>query len=89
MATASTTLSPDSSPPLTRLLTRSEVATFLRVGVDAIDRFTRRAEHPLPCRQAGRRHLFAVDEVTEWTIQEAVRGGTRRKPRRRKAGAAV
>lgn len=55
------------------LLTESEVARYLRVSRDAITRFKRRRDDPIPYEKAGRRCLYDLDAVRAWTRRNARR----------------
>ena len=53
------------SPP-SGLLTRPELAEFLRVSVNAVDKFVHDRNDPVPHYKFGRKLLFNLAEVLEW-----------------------
>lgn len=61
------------APMAPTLMTRKEVADFLRLSLDGVDTLVRRPEHPLPMLRAGRRLLFRLDAVLQWCEREAER----------------
>jgi hypothetical protein len=56
-----------------RLMTRREVARYLRVSLDGIRTLQRREVDPLPVLMAGRRFLYERREVLKWARREANR----------------
>jgi hypothetical protein len=56
---------------LPRLLTEKEIARYLRVSRDAITRFKRRRNDPIPFEKAGRRCLYDLAAVRAWTRRSA------------------
>jgi len=78
-------------PPITEatLLTRAQAATYLGISEWAIHQFTtHRAanDNPLPVRKAGRRDIYLIAELLEWTAREerrSERSKARRKQRRK------
>ena len=53
-----------------RFLTVEELAEMLRVEVRTVYSWV--AHEKVPFRKAGRRTIFLIDEILEWTAQESL-----------------
>ena len=63
------------------LLTRKELARFLHVSTDAVDKYVRDKADPLPVLRFGRRHLFDREEVLNWMRRRSQPARKRRRSR--------
>lgn len=58
---------------LRKLLTEEELSELLRVSRDALAKFRRDREDPLPFMMAGRRYLYDEAQVLKWATRQARR----------------
>lgn len=56
-----------------RLLTEAEICELLRVSREAVLKFRRHPNDPIPCLKAGRRYLYDTGKVLRWAERQADR----------------
>ena len=62
-----------------QLLTLQETCNLLRVSHEAIAKFVRLPQDPLPALRAGRRWLFRQEAVLRWCERQGKRAQTRQR----------
>ena len=60
---------------MTNILTRKEVADYLKIGMSTLDRLIHKKDHPIPHIATGRRILIPQSELEKWITEEANKEG--------------